>query len=103
LTLAHAEPGSQSAAARRDVYALRGVSKTYEARDVVALEHIDLILGEGEFASVIGTSGCGKSTLLKIMAGLLPPSTGSVMLAGTPVLGPRRDIGMMFQQATLFP
>jgi NitT/TauT family transport system ATP-binding protein len=41
--------------------------------------------------------------LLKIMAGLMPPSTGSVMLAGKPVLGPRRDIGMMFQQATLFP
>ena len=37
------------------------------------------------------------------MAGLLPPSSGSVMLAGKPVIGPRRDIGMMFQQATLFP
>src|SRR5690606_20215105 len=43
------------------------------------------------------------STLLKIMAGLTPPSKGRVMLAGTPVLGARPDIGMMFQQATLFP
>jgi NitT/TauT family transport system ATP-binding protein len=103
LTLAQTEPGTEPTAARREIYALRGVSKTYDARDVVALEHVDLTLEEGEFASVIGTSGCGKSTLLKIMAGLLPPSTGSVMLAGKPVLGPRRDIGMMFQQATLFP
>jgi NitT/TauT family transport system ATP-binding protein len=58
---------------------------------------------EGSFSSVIGASGCGKSTLLKIMAGLVPPSAGSVMLEGQPVMGPRRDIGMMFQQATLFP
>jgi NitT/TauT family transport system ATP-binding protein len=41
--------------------------------------------------------------LLKIMAGLIPPSTGRVTLQGRPVTGPRRDIGMMFQQATLFP
>jgi NitT/TauT family transport system ATP-binding protein len=64
---------------------------------------VDLTLTEGSFSSVIGASGCGKSTLLKIMAGLVPPSSGSVMLAGKPVTGPRRDIGMMFQQATLFP
>src|SRR5690606_16735999 len=41
--------------------------------------------------------------LLKIMAGVAPPSTGSVMLDGAPVLGPRVEIGMMYQQATLFP
>jgi NitT/TauT family transport system ATP-binding protein len=87
----------------RPVYELRGVSKTFPRRGVHALDRIDLTLREGGFASVIGASGCGKSTLLKIMAGLLPPSAGSVMLAGKPVTGPRRDIGMMFQQATLFP
>jgi NitT/TauT family transport system ATP-binding protein len=87
----------------RPVYELRGVSKTYPRRSVHALDRIDLTLYEGGFASVIGSSGCGKSTLLKIMAGLQPPSAGSVMLAGKPVTGPRRDIGMMFQQATLFP
>ncbi len=87
----------------RPVYELRGVSKTFARRGVHALDRVDLTLREGGFASVIGSSGCGKSTLLKIMAGLLPPSSGSVMLAGKPVVGPRRDIGMMFQQATLFP
>jgi NitT/TauT family transport system ATP-binding protein len=85
------------------VYELRGVSKTFARRNVQALDKVDLTLHKGEFAAVIGASGCGKSTLLKIMAGLMPPSSGSVRLAGTPVKGTRRDIGMMFQQATLFP
>jgi NitT/TauT family transport system ATP-binding protein len=87
----------------RPVYELRGVSKTFVRRNVHALDKVDLTLTEGSFSSVIGASGCGKSTLLKIMAGLLPPSEGSVILSGKPVVGARRDIGMMFQQATLFP
>lgn len=85
------------------VYALNDVGKTYASNNVKALEGISLRLDKGSFSSVIGSSGCGKSTLLKIMAGLIPPSTGSVMLSDRPVTGPRRDIGMMFQQATLFP
>lgn len=87
----------------RPVYELIGVSKTYAKRDVHALENINLSLTEGSFAAIIGPSGCGKSTLLKIMTGLLSPSEGSVVLSGEPVTGPRRDIGMMFQEATLFP
>jgi len=87
----------------RPVYELRDVSKTFVRRNVHALDKVSLTLTEGSFSSVIGASGCGKSTLLKIMAGLLPPSEGSVVLSGQPVVGARRDIGMMFQQATLFP
>jgi len=87
----------------RPVYELLGVSKTFARRNVHALDNIDLSLTEGVFSAIIGPSGCGKSTLLKIMAGLLSPSEGSVVLSGEPVRGPRRDIGMMFQQATLFP
>jgi NitT/TauT family transport system ATP-binding protein len=87
----------------RPVYELRSVSKSYAGRTVHALDRIDLTLVEGSFSSVIGASGCGKTTLLKIMAGLTPPSGGSVVLADKPVTGPRRDIGMMFQHATLFP
>ena len=85
------------------VYALDRVGKTYARNKVVALEDVSLTLERGSFSSVIGSSGCGKSTLLKIMAGLIPPSTGRVVLQQRPVTGPRRDIGMMFQQATLFP
>jgi NitT/TauT family transport system ATP-binding protein len=85
------------------VYQLSNVGKTYARNAVHALQGINLTLRKGSFSSVIGSSGCGKSTLLKIMAGLVPPSTGRVVLQGRPVAGPRRDIGMMFQQATLFP
>jgi len=92
-----------AAAAAGTVYELRNVTKVFPKRSVQALDRVDLMLAQGSFASVIGASGCGKSTLLKIMAGLLPPTSGSVVLAGKPVTGPRRDIGMMFQQATLFP
>lgn len=96
-------PAAPAGPQGRPVYELTGVSKTFARRAVHALDNIDLTLTEGSFSAVIGASGCGKSTLLKIMAGLLPPSSGKVVLAGKPVLGPRRDIGMMFQQATLFP
>ena len=85
------------------VYALKDVGKTYASNAVEALTGVTLTLNKGSFSAVIGSSGCGKSTLLKIMAGLIPPSTGRVVLSGRPVTGPRRDIGMMFQQATLFP
>jgi NitT/TauT family transport system ATP-binding protein len=85
------------------VYQLTRVGKTYARNAVTALEGVDLTLTRGSFTAVIGSSGCGKSTLLKIMAGLIPPSTGRVILQGRPVTGPRVDIGMMFQQATLFP
>lgn len=85
------------------VYELSNVGKTYARNRVIALEGVGLTLRKGSFSSVIGSSGCGKSTLLKIMAGLIPPSTGRVVLQDRPVIGPRRDIGMMFQQATLFP
>lgn len=99
-TIANNVSGAQFGA---PVYELSNVSKTYARNKVVALQSVSLTLRKGSFSSVIGSSGCGKSTLLKIMAGLIPPSRGRVVLQGRPVTGPRRDIGMMFQQATLFP
>ena len=85
------------------VYQLRNVGKTYARNAIKALEGVNLTLTRGSFSAVIGSSGCGKSTLLKIMSGLIPPSTGRVVLQDRPVTGPRRDIGMIVQQATLFP
>ncbi|MGH6761620.1 MAG: ABC transporter ATP-binding protein [Phyllobacterium sp.] len=87
----------------RSVYELRQVAKSYGHGRIHALNKVNLTLTEGSFSSVIGPSGCGKSTLLKIMAGVVPPTEGSVVLEGKPVTGTRRDIGMMFQHATLFP
>jgi NitT/TauT family transport system ATP-binding protein len=101
-----AEPRPKSAvpdASGRPVYQIDRMSKTYARNQLVALTDVALTLRKGEFVSVVGSSGCGKSTLLKIMAGLLPPTSGRVVLEGQPVTGPRADIGMMFQQATLLP
>ncbi|ATI42681.1 ABC transporter ATP-binding protein [Pacificitalea manganoxidans] len=89
--------------APRPIYELSGVSRYFKGGEITALDGVDFEIAQGEFHSVIGSSGCGKTTLLKIMAGLMPPSEGRVMLGGKPVLGPRDDIGMMFQQATMFP
>ena len=95
--------GGDARPATEPVLRVRAVSKTYAARGVRALDPVDFDLYHGQFASIIGPSGCGKSTLLKVMAGLMRATTGEVTLRGTPVVGPRRDIGIMFQQATLLP
>lgn len=87
----------------RPVYEISRLSKTYARNQLVALSEVNLTIHQGEFVSVVGSSGCGKSTLLKIMSGLIPPTKGRVVLEGKPVVGPRVDIGMMFQQATLLP
>ena len=85
---------------------VEGVDKRYAVRQgepVQALSDIGFELRDGEVLSVVGPSGCGKSTLLRIMAGLDAPSRGRVLLGGAPVTGPRREIGVVFQQATLLP
>ncbi|MEO7405048.1 MAG: ABC transporter ATP-binding protein [Burkholderiales bacterium] len=85
--------------------ACEGLTVTYSSTrgPVPALGGFDATLHRGEFLSVLGPSGCGKSTLLKVAAGLLVPSGGRIMLAGEPITGPRRDVGIMFQQPTLLP
>jgi NitT/TauT family transport system ATP-binding protein len=83
----------------------RGVSKTFEVDgDVVdAVERIDLNIASGEFVTLLGPSGCGKSTLLMMIGGLETTTHGRIEIAGRPVTGPRPDIGIMFQDATLLP
>ncbi|HEX6355153.1 ABC transporter ATP-binding protein [Actinophytocola sp.] len=81
------------------------VSRVFDgkAEPIVALDGIDLEVGEHEFVAVIGRSGCGKSTLLRIVAGLLAPTAGRVLVAGEPVTRPRRDVAVMFQRPALLP
>ena len=88
-----------------DAIAVRDLSKRYATRDgnVAALEGISFDIREGDFVAVVGPSGCGKTTLLKILAGLMPPSRGDARLRGTPITGPRQDIGVVFQSPVLFP
>lgn len=68
-----------------------------------ALGEASFAIRENEFVSIIGPSGCGKSTLLRILAGLVKPTHGRVLLEGQELDQPRRDIGLVFQQANLLP
>src|SRR2546421_1994094 len=82
------------------------VSKTYQSPDHQArlvLDRIDFALHEGEVVAMLGKSGSGKSSFLRILAGLVPPSSGEVRYRGRPVGGPVRGIAMVFQSFALFP
>ena len=72
-------------------------------REEFAIEDITLSTGEGEFIAIVGPSGCGKSTFMKLATGLKMPSRGSVRIAGQPVTGPLKIVGMAFQAPTLLP
>jgi NitT/TauT family transport system ATP-binding protein len=85
---------------------LDDISKTFRTLagdQVTALEGVTLDVREQEFVTIVGPSGCGKSTLLKLIAGILPPTTGSVVFRGRPLLGPTSDIGLVFQSPVLMP
>ncbi|HXW61748.1 MAG TPA: ABC transporter ATP-binding protein [Candidatus Acidoferrales bacterium] len=79
-----------------------GVSKSYGAGRAV-LEAIDLKILKGEFVSLIGPSGCGKSTVLKLIAGLTPPSAGTIQVDGMTPEHARETMSFIFQDATLLP
>ena len=84
---------------------IQGVEKKYNTRkgEVVALNGVDFDIKESEFICVIGPSGCGKSTLLNIIAGLLEPTSGQILVDGKPISGTGTDRGVVFQQYALFP
>ena len=61
------------------------------------LKDINLDIARGEFVAIVGPSGCGKTTLLRLLAGLASPSSGSILLDGTPVRSPRQNVAVVFQ------
>ena len=71
--------------------------------EYVAVEDVSLDVGRGEFLSVVGPTGCGKSTLLNVAAGLLAPSSGTVIVSGEPLQGINRRAGYLFQGEALMP
>src|SRR5258708_6444783 len=90
------------------VLALERVSCTFLSRDdrserYTAVGDTTLVIGEGEFVSVVGPTGCGKTTLLNVAAGLLKPSTGTVTVLGRPLGGINTRAGYMFQTEALMP
>ena len=89
----------------QDGISLRGVTKTFSG-DVLAVDHVDLEIEDGEFMVFVGPSGCGKTTLLRLIAGLEEVTEGSIILAGRDVTRARpqdRDIAMVFQNYALYP
>jgi NitT/TauT family transport system ATP-binding protein len=84
----------------------RGIVKIYptmSGEPVLALDHLDMAVADGEFVCLVGPSGCGKSTMLRLLAGLDRADAGDISLAGTRIDGPSAEVGVVFQQATLLP
>jgi NitT/TauT family transport system ATP-binding protein len=81
---------------------VRDVSMIYPG-PVHALDKIDLNFPAGQFTTLLGPSGCGKTTLLKIIAGLISPASGSVLVDGRPVQGPGPERAFVFQDFALLP
>lgn len=80
---------------------LQGVSKSYGGQCI--LRDVNLSINQGEFVAIVGYSGQGKSTLMAMIAGLVRPDSGQVMLGGRAVAGPGPDRGLVFQNYSLLP
>lgn len=82
---------------------LAAIALSKKFAQLSVLENINFQVEANEFVCIVGASGCGKSTLLNIIAGLIPPSSGQVLVDGKIVFGPGADRGMIFQNYSLFP
>ncbi|MDF2924037.1 MAG: transporter related [Paenibacillaceae bacterium] len=84
---------------------IANLSKAFmvQNEEIPILDNVSLDIRDGEFVTIVGHSGCGKSSLLKIIAGLVPYSSGSVEVNGKRVTGPDVDRGMVFQEHRLLP
>ena len=86
-----------------DLLRVQDITESYQAEngEIFALDHISFSMEKGEFVSIVGPSGCGKSTLLSIISGLLPPTSGSILLDGKEVRGVDPRIGYMLKKDNL--
>jgi NitT/TauT family transport system ATP-binding protein len=88
-----------------EVIVVDKVTKVYasERGPVHALDRFSMTVHEGDFVAIVGPSGCGKTTLLWGLTGLHPFNGGKAVILGEEVNKPRRDVGIIFQQANLLP
>jgi NitT/TauT family transport system ATP-binding protein len=98
----HARPGADAAIVMADVTVVYGVSGT---EPVTAVKDISLQVNDGEFVSLVGPSGCGKSTLMRVVADLMPPTSGRASIGGASPSQMRHAgrLGLVFQQPNLMP
>lgn len=82
---------------------LKNVSMQFSNSENATLNEISLCVEPGEFVCIVGASGCGKSTLLNLIAGLLKPTSGEILLDGKKITGPGADRTVMFQDHGLYP
>lgn len=84
----------------RQIIRFQDVCKTYVTLngETEALRNINFAVSEGEFVAILGPSGCGKSTILSLLAGLFPPTSGTILIGDKKVHSPSRQIGYMLQQ-----
>ena len=97
---------AKAASARSALIAVEGVVKIYSTvagEPVLALDHVDLNIRDGEFVCLVGPSGCGKTTLMRLLAGLDHADAGTSSLGGKLLDGPSPEVGVVFQQSNLLP
>lgn len=92
-------------APKKDFIAVHDVAMQFDTKSgsFLALQNIDLTVNKGEFVTLIGHSGCGKSTLLNLIAGLLLPTSGTVLVANREITSPGPDRAVVFQNHSLLP
>jgi NitT/TauT family transport system ATP-binding protein len=86
-----------------DVHDLRQTFPRADGGELLVLDGIELQLGQGQIVGLLGRTGSGKSTLLRLIAGLVPPSAGTITYLGQTLVGPAPGIAMVFQSFALFP
>lgn len=97
--------GSAQRGATENLLFVSKVTKSYSFadRELRAVDSVSFAVDRGEFVSVIGPSGCGKSTLFAMVGGLIPPTSGDILIGNEPITGPHAAIGMVFQEESTFP
>jgi len=92
---------SEGRPAASQVLRIKDVRKVYG--DLEVIRNVSLNVAATEFVGILGPSGCGKSTLLMMIAGLVERTAGEILIIGELVTGPRREVGVVFQQPVLLP